>query len=145
MDVSGLMTRISSSSTRISAKALAELLGPTSTPKRSSSNVLLDPPSQSTVVNKIEKHIEDVKRGYGDISKDVANLLGQQDANASALLSQTNPKALKLYSGYLSGLRYDRAARFVNGVEYGLSQSAKLSEPVATEPLGPKPKVDVEV
>lgn len=123
------MTRISSGYSSYSAAALANLLshGKSQTSSLSSKpNLLTDHPSQNAVVNKIEKHIDDVKKGNGDVSRDVPYLLGQQDSNASTILSQTNPKALALYSGYLSGLRYDRAARFVNGVDYNLTSLAQI-------------------
>jgi hypothetical protein len=120
------MTRISSGYSAYSVEALAQLFSIRSNSQTTASlssgkSQLLRSQSQNSVVNAIEKHISDVKKGQGDISKNVAYSLGQQSSNASDILSKTNPKALSAYSGYLSGLRYDRAARFVNGVEYGLS------------------------
>ncbi len=101
------------------AAAITELLGKNAS--KSAGSIRAGQTNQNTLVNKIEKHISDVKKGEGDASKDVASILSQQDANAASILSRTSPRALAMYSGYLSGLRYDRAARFVNGVEHGLS------------------------
>lgn len=128
------MTRISSGYSAYSAAAITQLFSSNKVSSQltqkpqSQAGLLLDKPSQNAVINKIEKHITDVKRGNGDVSKDVSYFLGQQGANASDILSRTNPKALALYSGYLSGLRYDRAARFVNGVEFGVSSLEQVGK-----------------
>lgn len=128
------MTRISSGYSAYSPAALAQLLSSTkpstssSQTRQSKASLLLEQPSQNAIVNKIEKHISDVKKGNGDASKDVAYILGQQASNASSILSQTNPRALALYSGYLSGLRYDRAARFVNGIEHSVSSMSQIGK-----------------
>ena len=82
--------------------------------------------SQNILINKIEKHIDDVKKSNFNSSKDVGSLLGKLSSNASDILAQTNPELLNKYSGYLSAFRYDRAARFVSGVEYGLSTMADI-------------------
>ena len=125
------MARIGSGYSAYYAEALSQLFSlrnnaqaSTSSSSRNSQSIRSQ--SQNSVVNAIEKHISDVKKGQGDISKNVAYSLGQQSSNASDILSKTNPKALAAYSGYLSGLRYDRAARFVNGVEYGLSSISTI-------------------
>lgn len=126
------MTRISSGYSKLTSADVTALLVSKSqtsvSPNSSKTNLLLEQPSQNATVNKIEKHISDVKSGNGDSSKDVAYLLGQKDSTASSILSQTNPRALALYSGYLSGLRYDRAARFVNGVEFNLNSLSQIGK-----------------
>lgn len=115
------MTRISSGYKSYSAAAISELFGARRPLSDSTKAIQKNQESQNEIVNKIEKHIDDVKYGNGDASKDVAYILSKQDSNASSILSQSNPRALTMYSGYLSGLRYDRAARFVNGIEHGLN------------------------
>lgn len=126
------MTRIGSGYNSYSAETLTQLLSATNKTSVASRGLqkvnTADVSSQNAMINKIEKHVDDVKKGHGDSSKDVAYLLGRQSANASEILSRTNPRALALYSGYLSALRYDRAARFVNGVEYGLSSLTEMGE-----------------
>lgn len=66
--------------------------------------------------NKLEKHLDDSKKGRGYISKDVEGKLGEIGGAAENFLSQSNPKLLANYSGYLSALPYDRKARFVTAV-----------------------------
>ena len=128
------MTRITSTpgtttaASNVAPKASSLSASIISRTSKTSTIPLDDSSSQNAVVNKIEKHINDVRRGYGNLSKDVSYLLGQQSSNASAILSQKNPRALALYSGYLSGLRYDRAARFVNGVEFGIKNLDQISK-----------------
>jgi hypothetical protein len=76
--------------------------------------------------SKLEKHIDDVRRGNGNLSSDVAAAISAKAESTSQLLAQSDPKALKNYSGYLTLLGYDKKARFVNSLETTASTLASV-------------------
>lgn len=67
-------------------------------------------------LNKLERHIKDYRDGRGDRSPDVSAELKRREISTSLDL---NPSDLALYGAYTSALRYDRKARFINGVSEG--------------------------
>jgi hypothetical protein len=81
--------------------------------------------SQSEFVGDVEKHLDDYRKGKGNLSKNTAYELNQRDDAVSIQLSQINVRALKLYSGYSTGFSYDKKARFVEGTSYAVNQMAR--------------------
>jgi hypothetical protein len=76
---------------------------------------------------KLEGHLDAVKKGWGNPEASQINYgLGWRDDAVTMRLSHLNPKALTLYSGMLTAFRYDRAARFVTGVEYDSRAAAAI-------------------
>ena len=82
--------------------------------------------SHGTFSLRLEKHFDDVKKGIGDYSRDVPFELNTRSYVAADALSQSNPKALKMMSGYQTGMRYDRAARMMDGITYGVEVMSQL-------------------
>lgn len=73
--------------------------------------------NQSLFTAKLEKHIDDVRRGEGYLTQDVGAAVAEKSEAASAALATSNPEALKNYSAYLTVLSYDKKARYVNSVD----------------------------
>lgn len=65
---------------------------------------------------KLEKHLDDVKKGRGEISKDTAQFLGEKETAAGSALAKLNPKLFSQYENYSTAFSYNKRARFVNGI-----------------------------
>lgn len=72
--------------------------------------------SNTGFVGRLEKHIDDVKHGDGNLSADVSEVLGEKGQETSALLANSDPGALKDYAAYTTLLGYDKNARYVNAI-----------------------------
>ena len=83
--------------------------------------------SQTAFIGDVEKHIDDYKKGKGNLSKHTAAELNSRDDAVSIQLANTNVKALQLYSGYGAAFSYDKRARFVEGTSYSVSQIVKVA------------------
>jgi hypothetical protein len=73
--------------------------------------------SDSSFRLRLEKHISDVAKGKGYLSSEVPAELDEKDSRVNASLSKTDPKMLKLYQGFISGLAYDKKARVVASMD----------------------------
>lgn len=93
------------------------LINPPQVPVSNSISLLNVPPSDTEFLNRVEKHLSDVKSGLGYISSQVGGELNGRDSSVNEILANSNPKALKDYSGYISALTYSERARLVTGVE----------------------------
>ena len=90
---------------------------------------------------KLERHISDVKRNKGYLSKGVSTRLGRKQQETSAFLAASDPGALNKYSALTSTLRYDRKARFVNAVNQA-SQTHKAINTAVQDGEKLKSKMD---
>ncbi len=74
----------------------------------------------SKVLNKrpqlieVEKHIDDYKRGRGNLSQEVGSKIADIQTNSSLSL---DPKSSKSYNSYITGFKYSSKARFVNDLD----------------------------
>ena len=82
--------------------------------------------SQTAFIGDVEKHIDDYRKGRGNLSKETAGELWRRDDAVSIQLANTNVRALKLYSGYGAAFSYDKRARFIEGTSYAVSQIQRL-------------------
>lgn len=115
------------SNVRAFASLLKErLVNPPRVPVSNSTNLLNFRPSDTEFINSVEKHLGDVRSGVGYISKDVAGQLSGRNASVSEILAETNPRALKDYSGYSSALNYSERARLVTGIEQSIRYNRYL-------------------
>lgn len=78
--------------------------------------MIVDSLSGVYFTNKLEKHITDYRAGKAELSREVGSQLERKREVTSTDFAYNDPKALSLYSGFLTILRYDRKARFINGV-----------------------------
>lgn len=72
--------------------------------------------SSSTTIIRLEKHLDDYRKGRGNISSEVMEEISAAKAETHDYLAHRDPKALLQYSAYSTMLRYDRKARFANGI-----------------------------
>ncbi len=72
--------------------------------------------NQSLFNARIEKHIDDVRRGDGALSAGVAVELERRDQQASTALAASDPESASIYAGYSTALGYDKKARFISSV-----------------------------
>ena len=77
---------------------------------------------------KLERHINDVKQNKGYLTKSTSAEVKQKQREANSYLASTDPKAMSNFSSLAGSLRYDRSARFVNGV----SQASKTDLAIKT-------------
>lgn len=73
--------------------------------------------NQSLFNSKLEKHIDDVRHGDGNLSLEVGVELSQKTAAVGQALASSDPKALQNYSAYSTLLGYDKRARYVSAVD----------------------------
>jgi len=89
--------------------------GQTSAASANTSSLTL---SHSKFAIEVEKHLDDYKKGKGNLSRDVAVDLRARDQATSMRLSYQNPKLLAAYASYRSALSYSQRARFIEGVDF---------------------------
>ena len=66
-------------------------------------------------VMRLETWLDSVRKNR-PIASTIPDELRQRRAESSSMLASTSPHALRMFSGYSSGMSYDRNARFVAGV-----------------------------
>lgn len=76
----------------------------------------------------LEDYLDRARRGLGKGSSNVPEELGVKLNLSSSYLANTDPSALKKYSGYLTALSYDKRGRFVSNLDDNFSQLARLSK-----------------
>ena len=83
--------------------------------------------SGQSLRRKLEKHLNDHYSGHGNLSKDMYGMVRNKAIENSSVLASSNPKALKMYAGYLSaGFSYGIRARFVVGTDEAVRGEKKL-------------------
>lgn len=87
----------------------------------------LTKPSGTGFVGRLEKHLDDVRKNKGYLSKGVNVELSGQDRANNNFLSGSAPKLLADYAGYSSIFAYDKRARFVSGVRQSTEALGRLN------------------
>lgn len=101
-------------------------IGPASLCSDKADAVVLNLSGQS-LRRKLEKHLNDHYSGHGNLSKDMYGMIRNKAFENSSVLGSSNPKALKMYAGYLSaGFSYGIRARFVMGSDEAARGEKKL-------------------
>lgn len=77
-------------------------------------------------VSDLEKHLNDVKKGKGYLSKDIPYGLFKAQTSSADILSQRDPTSFGLYQSYLTTFSYDNRARFISGIERAAKTLNKL-------------------
>lgn len=65
------------------------------------------------LINKLEKHIDDYRKGRGNISKEVSAEIAALKFQSENVLAHTNPRAFLNFGAYSTMLPYDKKARYV--------------------------------
>lgn len=87
----------------------------------------------SKFLGDLEEYIDRTKKGYGALDSNVPQKLSGKLTSTTDYLSKFNPKALEQYSGYLTGLTYDKRGRFVSNIDDNLAQMAKITGPLESD------------
>ncbi|MCB0354947.1 MAG: hypothetical protein KDD64_15545 [Bdellovibrionales bacterium] len=82
---------------------------------------------QSLLLSKVEKHLDDVSKGKGNLSQDTGKAIQSKKGETGDLLSRLSPADFKTYNSVLSALSYQTRARFIVGVEESVKTAQKLS------------------
>jgi len=101
-----------------------------SSPQALNSDLVTLSKDQSIGINALEKHLDDVSKGKGYLSKEIDSQLGDLDQNSSALLAANDPKSVALYSAYSTAFTYNERAHFVNSIADTASALNSLSRTV---------------
>lgn len=72
--------------------------------------------NQTLFASKLEKHIDDVRHGDGNLTQEVGVAIAEKSEAASSALATSDPEALRNYSAYLTVLAYDKKARYVTAI-----------------------------
>lgn len=92
----------------------------------------LVPPSRASLSSiELEKHLLDVKKGLGGLSRQTALTLSDFEDRTSRGLS---PNSLADYLGYLGAFSYDKRARFVKAINDAVQLNSTLNETDRLEP-----------
>lgn len=78
------------------------------------------------LLSDVEKHIDDVKKHKGYLSKGVAKEVTSRYFQSANELSDIDPKLSLLYNSVSTGLSYGRNARFVSGVSSSVHTTRRL-------------------
>ncbi len=78
---------------------------------------------------KLEKHLDDVRKGRPQASKEVNSNLGDLNIAADNYLANNHPATLANYSAYLGALDYARRARYITGVYEASRALSKIQIP----------------
>ena len=70
--------------------------------------------SGTNFVNRLEKHLDDVSKGRGYLSKEVGAELSDQNRANNELLSKQDPRQLAKYAAYSTAFTYSNKARYVH-------------------------------
>jgi hypothetical protein len=76
-------------------------------------------------IGDLEKHLDDYKKGKGNLSLDTAAKLNASESNLTRSLSSFDPSALSQFGQYATAFSYSQRARFVSNVNelsQGISQ-----------------------
>ena len=65
---------------------------------------------------RLEKHLDDYRKGRGNVSKHVSAEVNQKDISANNILTSSDPSAGLLYGTYQSVFSYSQRARFVKAI-----------------------------
>ncbi len=82
--------------------------------------------SENSFRSDFEEYIDRSKRGLPTGDLNVNQELGKRLTNSSDSLSKMDPKALEKYSGYVSGLSYNKRGRFVAYLSEAIESSEQL-------------------
>jgi len=91
--------------------------------------------SQLVFSQRVENRISEIKSGNYQFDSAVDVELSQKSSSLSTSLNQSDPKAARLFAGYYSFLRYDRAARFVSNLEFSdrIQKSVQSKEEISKQ------------
>jgi hypothetical protein len=84
------------------------------------------PEPQTLSSRKVEKHLDDVRKGKGYLSKDVNKDIKNQHLNTSFDLADLDPKMARLYNSFSTAFSYSKSARYIAGVERGVKTFKKI-------------------
>ncbi len=82
--------------------------------------------SSTAFSNKVEKHLDDYRKGKGNLSRDTAQELSTRDISTAFTLGSLDPNALRTYSSYASALTYDQKARYTQGISSATTTAVQL-------------------
>lgn len=107
--------------------------------------------NQTTLINKVEKHIDDVKQGLGGLSTSTYFNIVDSYTELNKNLSEYDPKSLKALTGLITSSSYGDAARSVVQLNYSLKtlnqipseEESKEFEDEILKIYGKKPKSEV--
>jgi len=78
-------------------------------------------------MNKLELYLHQRRTGTAPYYTEVPGELSDRMHASSRMLAQTDVKALRHYSGYLTAFTYDRKARFISQSSETLGTAASLN------------------
>lgn len=73
--------------------------------------------SRSASIGDLEKHLDDVAKGRGYLSANVAEKVKEEAISAGEKLAVRDPKSLEFYSRFVGTVTYDRKARFIHAIK----------------------------
>jgi hypothetical protein len=77
-------------------------------------------------IGDLEKHLDDVRKGKGYLSRQITKEVAKKRANSAEALSTIDPSLARLYNGISTGLSYSKGARFISGVEQSIRTAQRL-------------------
>jgi hypothetical protein len=72
--------------------------------------------SSNELRSDVEKHLSDIRKRRGNLSRSTAFKIGDADDANAKILENSNPRALLSYGSYSSFMGYEARARFVTNV-----------------------------
>jgi len=85
--------------------------------------------SSSTLINDLEKHIDDYYKGKGNLSSGVSKQIGRLNNKTSNTLATIDPRSLLAYRSYQTMMPYGSRSRFISGFEENTRLLQSLQSP----------------
>ncbi|MBX7138181.1 MAG: hypothetical protein K1X83_09365 [Oligoflexia bacterium] len=77
---------------------------------------IADSISNNEFLSRLEKHLDDVRKGKGYLSAEIGGMLGERHAVNASRLGSLSPQNSLRYGSYYGAFTYDQQARYVDGV-----------------------------
>ncbi len=82
----------------------------------------------SKFLGDLEDYLDRQKKGISSLDSEVPGQLSGKLSSTSEYLSNTNPKLLEKYSGYLTAFTYDKRGRYVSNLDDSFANLAKITQ-----------------
>lgn len=107
---------------------------PSSAKRGSQTTLQLQSSSSVAFTQKLEKHLDDYRKGRGYLSDNIASELELRAIENSELLARSNPRVLMQANYYSTALGYSARMRYLNGLN-GLADLLEILGSANAEPL----------
>lgn len=90
-------------------------------------NIARQNSSNLAFMSNLEKHLDDYKKGKGYLSRETSKEVARQSQGAYQMFSEFDLSASNMFSGYLTGLSYEKRSRYINQAHETAENLSRIS------------------